>query len=101
VFSRPLFISKKILQSKYSFFSYLDFTILTISRFIQGHAILISVIAMSFCLSSFMWWWLKQENARRDRWAAENQMFPENYTQEQKMAERTKGDNASFFRYTL
>lgn len=95
------FTCEKTLQSKYTPFALRCGTILTASRFIQGHAILIAIISMSFCLSAFMIVWLKRENARRDQWAVEHQMFPESYTQEQKMAERTKGDYASFFRYTL
>ena len=71
------------------------------SRFISGHAILIGLISMSFILSAFMLVYLKRENARRDRWAVEHNMFPDSYTEEQKFAEREKGDHASFFRYTL
>ncbi|KAH9220811.1 major facilitator superfamily domain-containing protein [Leptodontidium sp. 2 PMI_412] len=70
-------------------------------EFHQGHGILIGVITMSFCLSTFMRWWLKKENARRDQWATENNLFPGSYTQEQKQSERAKGDYATFFRYTL
>ncbi|XMA13204.1 hypothetical protein WAI453_005995 [Rhynchosporium graminicola] len=70
-------------------------------QFHQGHGILIGVITMAFCLSVFMRWSLKKENARRDQWAIENNMFPGSYTQEQKRMERAKGDNATFFRYTL
>ncbi|KAL2073530.1 hypothetical protein VTL71DRAFT_10856 [Oculimacula yallundae] len=70
-------------------------------QFHQGHGILIGVITMSFCLSTFMRFWLKKENARRDQWAIENNLFPGSYTQEQKQLERAKGDNATFFRYTV
>lgn len=72
-----------------------------IFSFKQGHGILIGTISMSLTLQVIMYTYLKRENARRDKWAAENNMFPENYTQEQRYAERHKGDNASFFRYTL
>ncbi|KAL5322196.1 hypothetical protein ACEPPN_010166 [Leptodophora sp. 'Broadleaf-Isolate-01'] len=70
-------------------------------RFIQGHAILIALISLSFCLSLGIRFWLKAENARRDAWAAEHNMQPEDMTREQKLAERHMGDYASFFRYTL
>ncbi|KAG4435372.1 hypothetical protein IFR05_009158 [Cadophora sp. M221] len=70
-------------------------------EFHQGHGILIGLITMSFCLSTLMRWWLNKENARRDQWAAENNLFPGSYTQEQKQAERAKGDYATFFRYTV
>jgi len=55
---------------------------------------------MSFLLSVFMTVYIKAENRKRDRWAEENQMWPSAYTEEQKYAEREKGDYASFFRYT-
>lgn len=46
--------------------------------------------------------YLRKENARRDRVAAENGWGkPEDYTEAQKTAEREKGDNATFFRYTV
>lgn len=73
----------------------------SLQSFIQGHAILVALIAMSLCLSLGIRYWLKAENARRDTWAAEHNMGPEDMTREQKFAERHKGDNASFFRYTL
>lgn len=63
----------------------------------QGHGILIGMITMSTCLSIFMTLYLRRENRRRDA-ANKN---PELYTQEEKDAEREKGDNASFFRYTF
>ncbi|KAH6713467.1 high-affinity nicotinic acid transporter [Leptodontidium sp. MPI-SDFR-AT-0119] len=66
--------------------------------FIQGHAILIALISLSFCLSLGIRFWLKAENARRDAWAAEHNMRPEDMTREQKLAERHMGDYASFFR---
>ena len=48
-----------------------------------------------------MSWYLRRENARRDKWAIENNKLPENYSEEQKNAEREKGDNATFYRYTV
>jgi len=56
---------------------------------------------MSFLLSAFMTMYLRKENRRRDQWAIENNRVPEAYTDEQKDLEREKGDNASFFRYTV
>lgn len=101
----PLFISLKILLGKFflAFFPYdinRSFANSTQS-FIQGHAILIALISLSFCLSLGIRFWLKAENARRDAWAAEHNMQPEDMTREQKLAERHMGDYASFFRYTL
>ena len=63
----------------------------------QGHGILIGMITMSVCLSTFMTLYLRRENKRRD--AAHK--APELYTQEEQLAERTKGDNATFYRYTV
>lgn len=66
-------------------------------RFRTGHAILIGMISMSTCLQVFMTLWLRRENARRDR-----EYKPvDQYTAEEKYAEREKGDNATFFRYTV
>ena len=70
-------------------------------RFISGHSALIGMISMSFLLSAFMTMYLRKENRRRDQWAIENNRVPEAYTDEQKDLEREKGDNASFFRYTV
>ena len=70
-------------------------------RFIPGHAALVGCLTMSLVLSIFMHIYLRRENARRDRLALENNLQPEDYTEEQKHAERDKGDYASFFRYTI
>jgi len=56
---------------------------------------------MSLCLTIFMSIYLRRENARREAWARENDMQLENYTEEDKTAERERGDYASFFRYTV
>jgi hypothetical protein len=53
---------------------------------------------MSFLLTTFMTIYLRRENARRDR---ENPTHPSDYTEEMKFAEREKGDNATFYRYTI
>ena len=52
---------------------------------------------MSLCLCVFMTIYLRRENARRDR----EYKAPSEYTAEEKAAERHKGDNATFFRYTV
>ncbi|CAL3973203.1 hypothetical protein PZA11_005501 [Diplocarpon coronariae] len=70
-------------------------------RFIPGHATLASTVAMSFMLTAFMTTWLRRENARRDQWALENNRQPENYTEQEKNAERELGDYATFYRYTV
>lgn len=57
---------------------------------------------MSCAISIFMTIYLRRENARRDRLAAEKGLpAPEKYTTMMKDAERELGDNASFFRYTV
>jgi sugar phosphate permease len=70
-------------------------------RFIPGHVTLACTIAMSFCLTIFMTVYLRRENARRERWAVENNKALDNYTEEDKEAERERGDNATFYRYTV
>lgn len=66
-------------------------------RFIVGHVILVAFLSMSFVLSSFMTIYLRRENARRD--ATYRPL--EQYTDAEKDAEREKGDNATFYRYTV
>lgn len=70
-------------------------------RFMSGHAALIGLITMSIVLSTFMTLYTRRENARRERWAVQNNLQPGNYTEDQKAAERQSGDHASFFRYTV
>jgi hypothetical protein len=55
------------------------------------------MITMSTCLSIFMTVYLRRENAHRDR----EYKNPADYTTRDKAAEREKGDNATFFRYTV
>jgi hypothetical protein len=76
-----------------------SFTYLTTDepRFIKGHAILIGLLSMSFVLTAFMTVYLRRENARRDALGVN----PEEYSIEQKEEQREKGDEASFFRYTV
>jgi hypothetical protein len=66
-------------------------------RYYQGYGALIALLSMSSILSLLMTIYCRRENARRDR---ENKPIAE-YTPEEMMAEREKGDNASFFRYTI
>ena len=68
-------------------------------RFTSGHAILIGFQTMSLVLSVFMTLYLRRENSRRD--AAASGKLLEEYTEAEKLAERERGDNASFFRYTV
>lgn len=73
-----------------------------VSRFFNGHGILIGTITMSFVLSTLMTVYLCRENARRDREAAAlGKMTMDDYTQEQKDEQRHRGDYATFFRYTV
>jgi len=71
------------------------------NRFIPGHVTLASTVAMSFVLTCIMSWYLRRENARREQWAIDNNLQPEDYTDAQKYEERQKGDNATFYRYTV
>ncbi|KAF3810463.1 putative transporter [Colletotrichum gloeosporioides] len=66
-------------------------------HYYPGHGTLLSTMTMSMILSTFMTIYLRRENARRDR----EYKDPSQYTTEEKAAERTKGDNATFFRYTV
>ncbi|KAL3425445.1 high-affinity nicotinic acid transporter [Phlyctema vagabunda] len=66
-------------------------------RFLPGHGTLIGLISMSFVVTLIMTTYLRRENARRDR----EYTSPELYTEEQKLAERDRGDYASFYRYTI
>ena len=52
---------------------------------------------MSMILCIIMTIYLRRENARRDR----EHKAPSDYSLEEKAAEREKGDNATFFRYTV
>lgn len=62
-----------------------------------GHSTLLACQAMAMILSIFMTLYLRRENARRDR----EYKPPSEYTEEERIAEREKGDNATFFRYTV
>ncbi|ORY60005.1 putative nicotinamide mononucleotide transmembrane transporter protein [Pseudomassariella vexata] len=65
--------------------------------FYSGHGTLIATETMSLILCIFMTLYLRKENARRDR----EYKPPSEYTDEERALEREKGDNASFFRYTV
>jgi hypothetical protein len=57
---------------------------------------------MSFILSTLMTVYLRRENARRDKEAAASgKMTLEDYSPEEKDEQRHRGDDASFFRYTV
>jgi MFS family permease len=66
-------------------------------RYISGFATLLAFQGGALILSVFMTIYLRRENARRD--AAHKP--PSEYTEEEKVAEREKGDSATFFRYTI
>lgn len=72
-------------QSKYS------------PEFYPGYGAIIGFLTMSLIGSIFMTTYLRRENARRDR----EYKSPTEYTVEEMMAERGKGDDATFFRYTI
>ncbi|PSK34779.1 hypothetical protein B9Z65_1362 [Elsinoe australis] len=65
--------------------------------FRTGHSILLGFISMSTVLSIFMTLYLRRENARRDRVYKK----VEDFTEAEKAAQSDKGDNATFFRYTV
>jgi len=69
-------------------------------RYFHGHGMLIGLVSMSMFLCIFMHYYLIAENARRDEAMKAKGLTLESYTEEMKFAEREKGDNASFFRYT-
>lgn len=70
-------------------------------RFVPGHVTLAGTTAMSALLTAGLTWWLRKENARREKWARDTGMRIESYTEAQKQMERKKGDDATFFRYTV
>ncbi|KAL3451757.1 major facilitator superfamily domain-containing protein [Aspergillus insuetus] len=66
-------------------------------KYATGHGTLIGTLTMSTVLCTFMTIYLRRENARRDR----EFKAPGEYTEPERLAEREKGDNATFFRYTV
>jgi hypothetical protein len=65
--------------------------------FYPGHGTLIGTLTMSTILCVMMTIYLRRENARRDR----EYKPPHEYTREEMGREREKGDNATFFRFTI
>ena len=66
-------------------------------QYVKGHSILIGILAMSATISATLSVYYRYENKRRDAEFKD----PKLYSVEEKMAERTKGDAASFFRFTV
>ncbi|OAA67477.1 Major facilitator superfamily transporter [Cordyceps fumosorosea ARSEF 2679] len=62
-----------------------------------GHLTLVGTLSMSLVLSVWMHIHLRRENARRDA----IHKPPAEYTYEEKLNETEKGDDATFFRYTV
>lgn len=63
----------------------------------SGHGTLLGTTAMSCILSIFMTIWLRRENARRDL----ANKAPHEYTRAEKQMESDRGDDATFFRFTV
>ncbi|KAI9651352.1 hypothetical protein NHQ30_001393 [Ciborinia camelliae] len=70
-------------------------------RFIEGHAILLGLLSLSFVLTAFMTTYYRWENARRDALDAERGLTADSYTSEMKLEQQHEGDNATFWRYTV
>lgn len=66
-------------------------------RYFPGFGTLLGCQTMAFILAVGMTIHLRRENARRDA----SYKPPSEYTEEEKTAERERGDDASFFRYTI
>ncbi|EXM09654.1 major facilitator superfamily domain-containing protein [Fusarium oxysporum II5] len=66
-------------------------------RYFPGFGTLLGCQVMALILSIWMAIYLRRENARRDA----THKDPSLYTEDEKQAEREKGDNATFFRYTI
>lgn len=66
-------------------------------RYLPGFGALLGCQIMALILSVWMAIYLRRENKYRD----EMHKDPSLYTESEKNAEREKGDNASFFRYTI
>jgi hypothetical protein len=66
-------------------------------RYFHGFGTLLGCQVMALCLSVYMTLYLRRENARRDR----EHKPPSEYTEEERVMEREKGDDATFFRYTV
>lgn len=66
-------------------------------RYFPGFGTLLGTHCMSLILAVGMTIHLRRENARRDR----THKDPSLYTEEECTAERERGDDATFFRYTI
>lgn len=66
-------------------------------RYLPGFGALVGFLSMSLIGSIAMTIFLRWENARRD---GQNKS-PKEYTMDERMLEREKGDNATFFRYVV
>ncbi|EDR02787.1 uncharacterized protein LACBIDRAFT_239030 [Laccaria bicolor S238N-H82] len=67
----------------------------------QGHIVSIGMLTLSFFLCLFMHRYLLRENSRRDAEMMAQGLTLESYSEEQKFQEHEKGDDASFFRYSV
>ncbi|KAI5457431.1 major facilitator superfamily domain-containing protein [Mariannaea sp. PMI_226] len=65
--------------------------------FRAGHATLMGTTGMALILCIFMTLYLRKENERRDA----THKPPSEYTRAEKIMEMERGDNATFFRYTV
>ncbi|ESZ90904.1 hypothetical protein SBOR_8711 [Sclerotinia borealis F-4128] len=70
-------------------------------RFIEGHAILLGQLSISFLLTAVMTTYYRWENARRDARDAERGLTADSYTPEMKLEQQHEGDDATFWRYTV
>ena len=64
-------------------------------RYYSGHGTLLATTFMSMCLCIFMTLYLRRENARRDALLAEQGKTLDSFTEEEKSAERERGDYAT------
>jgi hypothetical protein len=70
-------------------------------RFVKGHTLLVGLVSMSFVLTSFMTFYFRRENARRDKVLEGMGVTLDEYSNHLKLEEKDKGDDAVFFRYTV
>ncbi|OAQ59459.1 high-affinity nicotinic acid transporter [Pochonia chlamydosporia 170] len=66
-------------------------------RYLSAYLTLVGMMTLTSACSAFLTWYLRKENASRDA----EYKAPDEYTIEEKMQESDKGDNATFFRYTV
>ncbi|PQE11460.1 high-affinity nicotinic acid transporter protein [Rutstroemia sp. NJR-2017a WRK4] len=70
-------------------------------RYIQGHTMLLGLLSMSFVLALCMTAYYKIENRRRDAADRERGLTVESYTEEMKLSQEDRGDDATFWRFSL